>query len=400
MRLLPYVLLCNLIFFSACVPVAEPEPVNDDNQAGNAALDVATVPATRPSATASETPTPIRPTPTLTIDPTVLTLTPWPPDPLPSPTPIAAFPGMYYRTQEGLWLVDNQWQPQFLKAGLDVSPGPGDYLLLTEADDIWLWHRFTGEQQNLTNTPEQVECCAELWESDSTKIHYLRNPGFGSGVPVLYDLVSGKETVLSQGPTDQTMSEMAGSPNGRYFAYSLNGTELWLYDDETQTATAVDFSAYPALDGYQIARLGSPSWSPSSTHIAVYMALQSEEEPWQIALIVFDVEGNMAWRYRPHNNIGRDGWFSAAQWNPDGSWIAFVTEDVDQTQAGVWLINTAFNVEKQIPGASNPIWSPDGQELIYQTDEGTFLTYGPDFTYKIQIILPEGGTVIDWVERP
>lgn len=48
----------------------------------------------------------------------------------------------------------------------------------------------------------------------------------------------------------------------------------------------------------------------------------------------------------------------------------------------------------------HPIWSPDGRYLLYQTDEGHFLTIPPDFTTKINIYLPPGARVLDWQEIP
>lgn len=391
MRFLSLGLILLITIFAACTAVNEPEPAMGENPAGGGALDVATV-----QPRSSATPTPLPP-------PTTLTTTPWPPDPIPSPTPVPPFPGMFYRNSAGLWSVDSQWQPQFVTERLHASPGPGDYLLLAEADDIWLWGRSSGEQTNLTNTPDQSECCAAKWPGNQTKITFLRNPAVGSGTPVLYDLVSGEETSLIQNPEDQTMSEMTGSPDGRTLAYELNGTDLWLYDvqaGETAVAARLDPAAFGFPADVQIARLGSPSWSADSQSIAVIMAIQTAEKPWQIALAVFDLNNRTARLYHPYENVGRGGWLPPAPWSPDGEWIAFVTEDADPNQRGLWLINQFNDEEKFIPAASNPIWSPDGQYLIYQNEEGTFLTYPPEFNYQIGVYLPEGGTIIEWGARP
>ncbi len=389
MRFLSLGLILLIAIFTACVAVNEPEPAMEDNPAGSGALDVATV---QPRQTA--TPTPLPP-------PTTLTTTPWPPDPMPSPTPVPPFPGMFYRNSEGLWFVDNQWQPQFLMGGLHVSPGPGNNLLSEEADDIWLWDVSSQELTNLTNTPDQSECCAARWPGNPTKITFLRNPNVGSGTPVLYDLVSGEETALIQNPEEQTMSDMMGSPNGRTLAYELNGTDLWLYDDQAgETAVALNPADFGFPADVQIARLGAPSWSADSQSIAVIMAIQTPEKPWQIALAVFDLTNQTSHLYHPYENVGRGGWFPPAPWSPNGEWIAFVTEDADPNQRGLWLINQFNDDEKFIPEAFNPFWSPDGQYLIYQTAEGTFLTYPPEFSYQISVYLPEGGTVIEWEARP
>lgn len=392
MRLLTLPLLLFIFAFAACTAVTEPEPsFADNNPVGSAALDIATAPA--PRVTTLPTPTPFP-------NPTTLTLTPWPPDPVPSPTPVPPFPGMVFHTDEGTWRINANWQQQQVNADTNLVPGPNDTFLFSEAGDIWLWNGLTQVQLNISNTPEQTECCAEFWPGADNKLFFLRNPEMGSGIPVLYDLSSATETILSQSPDDRTMSDMAGSPDGRTLAYELNRNELWLYNTETQTAVQTNLAEFNIPEDVTIDRLGAPSWSADSQQLALILGIQSPQAGWQIALTVFDLANKTFSLYHPYENVGRGGWFPPAPWSPDQEWIAFVTEDIDSEKAGLWIINTHNKEEKFIPAAFNPLWSPDGQFLLYHTAVGPFLTYPPDFSYQLGLTLPAGATVIDWLERP
>jgi Tol biopolymer transport system component len=96
-------------------------------------------------------------------------------------------------------------------------------------------------------------------------------------------------------------------------------------------------------------------------------------------------------------SAGRGGWFDAPVWSPDGQWIAFGTEDQDQTQAGLWVTRVDGQEEHLITleeqrNYAFPVWSSDGRWLaagraLYEVG-----------TWKPQLLdLPADAEVVAWI---
>ena len=412
-----FALLTFILLTAACTTTAL-EPASSDNFTGEVAADVVTVPP-RPTQTPKSI-APTRTTPPLETTPipgssatpiplpTTLTLTPWPPDPIPTPTPVPPSPGMLYTTEAGLWEVDTQWQPSLLTSMTNILDVNGRSILFLQDDDIWLWNLASDVQTNISNTPGGVECGASFWDGHPHKIFYQQRlfvdgepSGFCSDDAFLHNTQTEATVTLATGDV-AIMADVAGSPNGRFFAYDLNGTELWLYDDEEETAVQLNPADYNFPQDTIIERLGSPSWSPDGQRLAIIMAIQPPNEPRQIILGIFDLTNKTFAAYHPYQNFGRDGWFSPAQWSPTGEFIAFIAEDMNMAQMGIWVINIQTGTETLIPQAFNPLWSPDGEFLHYQAfgEDGQsiqpYLTYPPDFTYKIGVFLPAEARLLSW----
>ncbi len=406
-----FLLLIFVLLTAACTTTTL-EPSSSDNFPSEVAADVVTVPP-RPT----QTPKVIAPTRTLPPPtpessatpipiPTTLTLTPWPPDPIPTPTPVPPFPGTTYTTEDGLWTIDGQWQPDLLTEMTDILDTDGRFLLFIQNDDIWLWDMAADVQTNISNTPNESECTASFWDGHPHKIFYQQRlfvdgdpSGFCSGDAFLHNTET-EETIPLTDSDKTIMADVAGSPNGRYLAYDLNGTELWLYDDEEDTAVFLNPADYNFPQDTIIERLGSPSWSPNEQQLAIIMAIQPTDAPRQIILGIFDLTNKTFTAHHPYQNVGRDGWFSPAQWNSTGEWIAFTAEDIDATRRGIWVINTTSGDEKLILDAINPLWSPNGQglyhEIFIENSKVPYLTFPPDFTYQIGVLLPPNANIIRW----
>ena len=406
-------LLFIFVLLTAACTTTTLEPASSDNFPSEVAADVVTVPP-RPTATSNNVaPTRTRhsPAPSATPGssatpiplPTTLTLTPWPPDPIPTPTPVPPFPNMTYTTGDELWQINNSWEPELLATMSNILDVNGRSILFLQDGDIWLWDTAADVQTNISNTPDARECSASFWDGHAHKIIYQQQrqsaeDPFCNGNTFLHNTQTEETTPLEGTIT----ADVAGSPDGRFLAYDLNGTELWLYDDEKDMVAAINLinSGFPK--DTIIERLGSPSWSPDSEHLAVIMAVQPPDAPRQIVLGIFTLSNRFFNAHHPYQNVGRDGWFPPAQWSPTGEWIAFVAEDIDTAKQGIWIINTYSGDEKFISNAFQPIWSPDGQYLHYQTfweSSGltqSFLTHPPDFTYKIEVFIPLGGQIIAW----
>ncbi|MCK6685241.1 MAG: serine/threonine-protein kinase [Thermoanaerobaculia bacterium] len=62
-----------------------------------------------------------------------------------------------------------------------------------------------------------------------------------------------------------------------------------------------------------------------------------------------------------------------ASWSPDGNWIAYVSRDA----GGIWIVPSLGGKPRRITEfGSRPAWSPDGQDLVFQSEGITDLSAG------------------------
>lgn len=377
------------VFLAACTATGSVEPANSD------LFGASTAPATRavlaelpPSST--DTPIP---------DPTILTRTPWPPDSMPSPTPVPPFPGMVYTTDEGLWRVNAEWQPELLFNQPGVLEPNGRRLLVERDGDIWLVDLDTGTQQNLTNTPDTGECCPQWWPGRPDTFLVMRqipDSAYEIGQITAVTL-DGGYTILVE---DLGASLPAISPDGQTIAFEVNGQPA-LYRQESE----IELLLLPTGETNRFLGAGSPSWSPDGQKLAWQARFTDETGQTSQALVIYEATSASGYLLHPYQPAGIDSWGPAPMWSPNGTFIAFFVMDQNRSQHGLWVASTAGKVEKYIGSDDNsmwssadPVWSPDNQYLLYQIAQAAFLTYAPDFTGGINVFLPPGAMVIDWQE--
>lgn len=412
-----FFLILTLWLAVACVPAevepsfGGPVPVTRGGSPTPFPLPTETVPVTlEPVGSASPTPYEtldgeLVPTPTPYETPTGgLVPTPTPPEPpiAPvTPTPVPPFPGMIYQDDVGLWRVDGDWQPELLielPLGAVLSPD-GRQALYLSGDDIWLVELDSGEERNLTAGSGRGHCCPQWWPERPGTIVFGSWPldsdlgpttGFlsavqadGSGYMVLDEEV-------------QSNALPAPSPDGQSIAYDRAGSS-WIYrwDVGSEPLDPVDYGLTTVV------RIGGPAWSPDGRQLAWTVAIQDPD--WQIALAIFDLENQSAWLHHPYYNVGRGGWFPPPVWSPDGRWLAFVTEDSDPAMRGIWVVDVEEGGEIYLGLGNKPFWSPDNRWLVYHD----FAESGREPSahlievgswYMIQMYLPPGAMVVDWVE--
>lgn len=303
------------------------------------------------------------PTPDLT-----LTTTPWDPNaPRPTQTPVPPPPALIYSDSGGLWWISPNWQPTLLidQAGAELSPD-GAKAFYQDGTDIWLIDTGKGFRRNLTENTGRYHCCASWWPARSGVLVLGSWPagselGPSTGYLTIIDSESGDYSVLDgEVPSN---GDSAPGPDGQTIAYDRAG-EAWLYhlDDEPERFDPADYG----LPG--IVRIGGPSWSPGGRHLAWTAAV--EDPGWQIVLAVFDLASQSGRLIHPYETAGRGGWFPPPTWSPDGRYLAFAAEDINQDASGIWAVAADGSEEVYLGPGSKPSWSPDGRWLMYTGFDG------------------------------
>lgn len=378
-----------IVLLAACTVTGEMEPASGD------LFEVATV-AARPSATATPHTTPTSPP----LDPTVLTTTPWPPDPIASPTPVPPFPGMVYTTDEGLWHINANWQPELLFDRSGVLEQNGRRLLYEQEGDIWLADLQTNTQQNLTNTPDANECCAQWWPSRPDTFLVMRqipDSAYEIGQITAVTL-DGDYTVLVE---ELGASLPAISPDGQTIAFEVNGQPA-LYHLESGIELLTLLTRQPN----QSIGAGSPSWSPDGQKVAWQARLVDEAGQTLQTVVIYELTTASDYLLHPYQPGGIDSWGPAPVWSPNGEFVAFSVMDQNWSQHGLWVVSIDYtgryvgDSDDPVWRPADPIWSPDGRYLLYRIGEDYFLTVPPDFTAKINVHLPPGARVLGWQELP
>ena len=261
----------------------------------------------------------------------------------------------------------------------------------------------TGDRLNLTEGTERVHCCASWWAARPGLIifgSWLASDDLGptTGYLSVYDVDSGVYQVLDEESPSNAWP--APGPDGRRIAYDRAGS-AWIYDmDQGLKALApLDFGLE------NISRIGGPSWSPDGRQIAWTVAVADpDSDPWRIALAIFDLDKGSGRLLHRYDNLGRGGWFDPPTWSPDGQWLAFVAEDINPDNYGLWVVAADGSREHYLGPGANPIWSPDNHWLSYTA-------YSPELDpaeevrlaeveswYSIKMNLPPGSTIRAWRE--
>ena len=329
-----------------------------------------------------------------------------------SPDPLS---GLVYNDQQGMWLIDNSGNAEFLinkKNGM-LSPDGSQiaYWFWEEgagANDIWLADLLTGEYHNLTNSPDIIDREPQWWPAREGILI------FGTNDEVLPSY--GRLTMLDVDGTDYQVLDEQGfgpfalSPDGQTIAYiSMYGNTGTFYNWD-QGFEIFD----PADYGIVVERMVNPVWSPDGQSIAWEVSgYFSSPDEWQIGVAVFDLNGKTSQLFHLYETDAASMVPHYLSWNPNGEWLAFVTwgeilEEPNQIVSPkggpvprLWLFRLDGQQGAHLGVAINPIWSPDGQQLVYQSlveapNDGIWLV--DLLSWTKQQILPSGVTVLQWLE--
>jgi hypothetical protein len=150
-------------------------------------------------------------------------------------------------------------------------------------------------------------------------------------------------------------------------------------------------------------KIGSPSWSPDGKELAWWAGASFGGGPFQMGLVVFDLEGKTArflHQYQPTGGSG--GWLPPAQWSPDGQWLAFTTRGAARTPE-LWVARNDGSEVHNLGEGALPLWSPDSQQMIYQTYDSTGNFAGISMVSRqawqpLELDLPPSSQPVAWLE--
>ncbi|MBX3080370.1 MAG: PD40 domain-containing protein [Anaerolineae bacterium] len=144
------------------------------------------------------------------------------------------------------------------------------------------------------------------------------------------------------------------SPDGNHIVFQFQQPDAALHSSDgnghnqiyvmdADGTNQINLTNDPAGDYY------SPVWSPDGSRIAF---VTNQESRYFVS--VMDADGK-------HRVTLTEG--IAPAWSPDGNYIAYMK------QSGIFLLNIADSVETQLAtSAGYPTWSPDGSQIAFVSD--------------------------------
>jgi Tol biopolymer transport system component len=207
------------------------------------------------------------------------------------------------------------------------------------------------------------------------------------------------------------------SPDGRRIVFEREGVdcgpdcsydEIFVVNADGSNLTQLTHNPPGLVCGTGGFCNGSPAWSPDGTQIAFSRAsgLVADDLIESVGIYVMDSDGSGV-RQITQNERPALGEDSDPQWSPNGREIVFQRFNVRTATpadgVALWIVDLTSGAERRVSpwdlrGGDTPDWSPDGRQILFhsnvdgpQTVSANLYTVRPDGTQLRQLTFAEGG---------
>lgn len=233
--------------------------------------------------------------------------------------------------------------------------------------DIWAIDTSGGSRRHLLDCPEAV-CSRPVWSPDGTRLVHEKlqlDPKLSpSGVTSLWwlDVVTGDSGPVFQDAQLPGISPV-WSPDGAWISYVSPGTSrVQLYNLLNGESRSV-----PSQTG------SAAIWRPDSGALLITDIWSGSGDNQQVYthLMHFDLATDTITDLTGDKKAGD----TRTAWSPDGTWIAVVRREYSGPGASpgdqLWLMRADGSGARPLTSDADaihglPVWSPDGQHLLYQ----------------------------------
>lgn len=340
----------------------------------------AAVPTDTPAATATQAPLPSA---TATVAVT-----------LPPAAPMAGL--VYQKGGKGLWIVGADGQAKQLsdKATPVLSPDQTK-VLFSEGGDIWTTDLSKGKTARLTYTNDKAEAYYQWWPArpDIIVFQFQYKTDIGPGAGYLATMKTNGANYLLLDEETGSISPAALSADGQSIAYDRAG-QPWVYN-----FTGGNMPIFPKTFTEKFRIATNPAWSPDGRKIAWQLFGDQEgTDGWSAAAVLNLDTFEVTLLHRYPILGGSDVGNYHLAWSPDGKWLAVANqaERVEDGKISLWVMRPDSSEEHHLGTGEHPVWSPDGQTLIYSTKSGVYAVKA-DAWNPFQVTLPDGALVTDWI---
>ncbi len=191
-------------------------------------------------------------------------------------------------------------------------------------------------------------------------------------VPLLERQAEDRDTLPYPLTTARALAPRFHGPSLFYLSSSGTGDGLW----RTENGQATEVSKGGEGGLYE-----PPAASPDGSRVAIVVRRERKRQ-----LVIVSVDGRSSRTLAPSVDIQGAAGQGTVDWSPDGAWI--VTGGRDAQGSGLFKIdaNSGAAVRIVTGRADNPVWSPDGNTIVYA---------GKFFTGQVELlgVRPDGTPV-------
>ena len=226
------------------------------------------------------------------------------------------------------------------------------------------------------------------WSPDGKWIAVTSNKSGNEDIWIK-SVVSDEEVQITHDPSSDRVPRWSPDGTMLLFASDRTGTlNLWTVSPFETERTATQVTS----DADVLAAEGTGSWSPDGTEIVFASDRDGNYDLW----IISASDGAR----RQLTSHPQDEW--AADWSPDGQWIAFNAGD-RKREADLWIIPSNGGAARQLTAQQSyaPSWSPDGEWIVFCSmrgpDRGLRYSWGG---WDIWLFPSSGGTPLRLTKEP